>query len=126
MNKPILFYDGGCPLCRKEIAHYRKLDKANRIQWDDIHQSSATLQQYGIEYSQAMQIIHAISEDGKQLQGVPAFICIWKKLPYYRHLASLVYCLRITPLLNRLYLCFAKRRYKRRCSENSCHISDKQ
>ena len=29
--RPMVFYDGGCPLCRREIAHYRRIDSAERL-----------------------------------------------------------------------------------------------
>ena len=34
--KPIVFFDGSCPLCSPEVAHYRKLDSFQKIQWVDI------------------------------------------------------------------------------------------
>ena len=33
--RPMVFYDGGCPLCRREIAHYRRIDSAERLRWVD-------------------------------------------------------------------------------------------
>jgi len=35
-TRPILFYDGQCPLCRKEIAHYQRLDRQQRVDWQDL------------------------------------------------------------------------------------------
>lgn len=35
--RPVAFYDGGCGLCRREIAHYRAIDRDNRIEWVDIN-----------------------------------------------------------------------------------------
>ena len=42
MNRPVVFYDGGCPLCRREIAHYQRIDRERRIQWTDIQQEPHT------------------------------------------------------------------------------------
>lgn len=30
-DKTTVFYDGGCPLCRREIDHYRRIDPTGRI-----------------------------------------------------------------------------------------------
>jgi len=31
-----VFYDGACPLCRREIAFYQRLDRAQRLVWRDV------------------------------------------------------------------------------------------
>ena len=33
--RPMVFYDGGCPLCRREIAHYRRIDSTGSLRWVD-------------------------------------------------------------------------------------------
>jgi len=33
---PMIFFDGECPPCRREIAHYRRLQGAELIEWVDI------------------------------------------------------------------------------------------
>jgi len=45
-QKPVVFYDGGCPLCRREIAHYRRIDGDRQLCWIDIHAQPETLQAY--------------------------------------------------------------------------------
>ncbi|CRI64811.1 hypothetical protein THIOKS12130002 [Thiocapsa sp. KS1] len=35
------YFDGGCPLCSKEIAHYRRIDKAGAIHWVDLRMTAA-------------------------------------------------------------------------------------
>lgn len=32
-----LFWDGGCPLCKTEIAYYKRIDVAQRVEWVDIY-----------------------------------------------------------------------------------------
>jgi predicted DCC family thiol-disulfide oxidoreductase YuxK len=50
-GKSIQFFDGGCPLCRHEISHYRKLDREQRIEWGDIHANPKALAPYGIDWT---------------------------------------------------------------------------
>ncbi|NVK02491.1 MAG: DUF393 domain-containing protein, partial [Oceanospirillaceae bacterium] len=88
--KPKLFFDGGCPLCRKEINHYIKVDREDRVEWIDITQSSALLDAEGLSFSETMRLIHAVDREGQRQIGVPAFLTIWDELPGYHWLAKAV------------------------------------
>ena len=35
-QRPVVLFDGGCPMCSREIAHYRRLGGAEAIDWIDI------------------------------------------------------------------------------------------
>ena len=117
---PILFFDGGCPLCRREIAHYRRLDREGRIHWVDIHSDPAALAPYGIAPEEAMRRIHAINEDGRPISGVAAFVLVWRHLPGYRWLVRGLSGLRLVGPLDRAYGRFAAWRYRRRCDRSVC------
>ncbi len=117
---PILFYDGGCPLCRREIAHYRRLDRERRILWVDIHRDPAALAPYGIDATEAMRRIHAIDEEGTPISGVAAFAVVWRHLPGYRWLAWGLGRLGLVGPLDRAYGRFAAWRYRRRCGGSVC------
>lgn len=114
---PVVFYDGGCSLCRKEISHYRRLDRSGRIQWVDIIQSGDELEKHNIKFDKAMQELHAIDINGNVQIGVPAFLVIWSELKPYIWLSKLISALRLTGLLNRVYKSFAKWRISRRQCE---------
>ena len=43
-----LFWDGGCPLCTKEILYYQELDQERRVDWVDITRQQDRLQAAGI------------------------------------------------------------------------------
>jgi predicted DCC family thiol-disulfide oxidoreductase YuxK len=111
-----MFYDGACPLCQREVAHYQKLDQQNNINWVDISTSTDLLKKHGIEYSDAMSRLHALDSQGNKRSGVDAFVVIWSALPYYRWLATIVKKLHITPLLEMAYQRFAKWRLARQIS----------
>ena len=111
----VVFYDGSCPLCRREINHYMGLNALKTIDWQDISAESHTLSPFGISREQAMKRFHVIDERGTKVSGVRAFLTLWRHLPGYRHLARLVEYLHLTPVLEVVYRRFARYRYRRSC-----------
>ena len=118
--KPTVFFDGGCPLCRREIQHYRRLDLGERVRWVDITAAGEVLARHGIDPAAAMQRLHALNERGEVVTGVAAFLVVWRQLPGYRHLARLLERLGLTPVLDRAYARFAVWRLRRRCAGGVC------
>lgn len=116
------FYDGGCPLCSKEIAHYRRVDRAGRVRFVDITSAPVELAAVGLDTATAMRRLHVLEPDAGLLQGVPAFIAIWQRLPGYRLLARVVLALRLVRPLDRAYARFADWRFRRRCADGACAI----
>lgn len=109
-----MLYDGGCPLCSKEVAHYRRADKAQKIRWSDINADPTLLEEHRIPYEAAMKHLHVVDTDGSIVTGAPAFAIVWAELPYYRHLARVVSLPGVLALLDKLYNCFAEKRFARR------------
>lgn len=122
MSDLTVYYDGGCPLCSKEIAHYRRLDKPGRIRWVDLMAAGEELEQVGLDFETAMRRIHVREADGRLVSGVPAFVAMWRRLPGYRMLAGGVQGLRLTRPLEWGYVRFADRRYRRRCRDGASEI----
>ncbi|WP_036228477.1 thiol-disulfide oxidoreductase DCC family protein [Marinobacterium jannaschii] len=119
--KPVVFYDGSCPLCRREIAHYQRLDRRNRIQWVDISIDASLLKQHKICPDKALRLFHVLDRMQHLHIGVDAFVIVWRELPGYRWLARLVTISGMTPLLNAAYRRFAAWRYRHRsCQSVSC------
>jgi predicted DCC family thiol-disulfide oxidoreductase YuxK len=116
------FYDGGCPMCSREIAHYRKIDRADRIRWVDITRESEALSAVGLDLPSAMRRLHVQDTDGRMLRGVEGFVAIWRRLPRWHLLARLVTGLRLVGPLEWAYQRFAERRFKARCAEGACAI----
>ncbi len=117
LSKPIVFYDGGCPLCRKEIAHYMRLDRSQRIHWADITMEQALLSEHGVSYQQAMARIHGVDERGVLIDGVEVFLTIWRNISAYRLLARVIGFLRLKSALDFVYGYFARWRIRKRCGE---------
>jgi predicted DCC family thiol-disulfide oxidoreductase YuxK len=122
MSQVITFYDGGCPLCSKEIAHYRRMDRAGRIRWIDLTTDAEALSAAGLDVATAMRRLHVRDADGRLISGVPAFVAIWQQLPGYRSLARVVTALRLSRPLDWAYERFADWRFERRCRDGACAL----
>ncbi len=118
--RPIVFYDGACPLCSREIAHYRRVDGAARLHWVDAATESQTLAEHGLDLERAMAELHVLDGNGRWQRGVDAFLVIWSHLPPYRWLARLISILGLHTPLGYVYRRFAAWRYRNRCGTNSC------
>ena len=99
MNRPvdlIVFFDGGCPLCRREISLYQRLSLANSgntVGWLDVNseavQSGESPLSEGLSQSQALARFHVAKINGtttQVLSGAAAFVALWQKIPGWRWL----------------------------------------
>ena len=118
-NLTVLF-DGGCPLCSREIDHYRKLTSLTPIQWFDITRDEAVLQQFGVKREDALAEFHVLDAQGQVHKGADGFVVLWQALPYYRWLAGISKNLHLLPLMRKLYTCFARWHYRKRCQAGVC------
>ncbi len=117
---PIVFYDGQCPLCSREIAHYRRLRGADTLNWVDITQDEDTLTAHGLQRETAMARFHVRDAAGHWHTGAWGFAELWSHLPAYRWLARILRALRLLPLLDRVYAKFARWRIRGACSTETC------
>ncbi len=86
--KTTAFYDGACPLCRAEIAYYRRQDKEGAVCFVDVAQSDAPTPE-GVTQAQALQRFHVLGNDGQIRSGAAAFVSIWAQLPGWRWAARI-------------------------------------
>ena len=119
-NRPMVFFDGGCPLCRREIAHYRRIDTAPRLCWVDAASKPDALNRYGVSLEAAMAELHVLDGTGRWQRGIDAFLVIWQQLPAYRWLAKIITTLGLRRPLAFAYRHFAAWRNRRRCSDHGC------
>lgn len=117
---PTVFFDGGCPLCRREIAHYQRLDRRGRIRWVDIQREQAYLRQVGLSRQSAMERFHVLDKGQRWQTGAWGFVEMWAYLPYYYWVARLLQSLRLVGLLERAYVPFARWRLAKRCVDDRC------
>lgn len=117
-DKPVVFYDGACPLCSREIAHYKKRQGAEALHWLDISRPDSDLEKYGLDYNKAMKEFHVLAPGGTFHTGAYGFVYLWSFLRPYRLLSHAVSRLRLVNALNWCYRKFAARRIRQRCDES--------
>ena len=77
-----VWYDGACPLCRREIALMRRLDRRGRIEFLDLADEGAACP---IDRSELLARFHA-REGGQLYDGAAAFAAMWRAIPWLRPL----------------------------------------
>ncbi len=121
LERPVVFYDGGCPVCRREIGFYQRLDrKKGAIDWRDITREPEALEGTGVDLDTAMRRFHVRDVEGRMRTGVDAFALVWEHLPGWWLLARVVRGLCLVRPLERLYVWYADRRFARRCKTDTC------
>ena len=83
-----VYYDGGCPLCRREIATYRSLPGAERLNWEDVSQSDEHVAP-DLNRADALARMHVRTSDGALVHGAQAFALMWQAFPKTRWLGRL-------------------------------------
>ncbi|MDP4021538.1 DUF393 domain-containing protein [Methylobacterium sp. NEAU 140] len=86
-----VYYDGGCPLCRAEIGHYRRCAGAERIAFVDVGRAAPrTALGPDLDRDAALARFHVRGGDGRLVSGAAAFARLWRALPAWRWLGRLV------------------------------------
>ncbi len=104
MAKVIVWYDGGCPLCIREIAVMRRLDQRRAIDFVDVAPADSVCP---LDRQLMLARFHA-SEDGVILSGAAAFAAMWRAIPLLKLLGYAARNPAILRLLERLYTQFLK------------------
>jgi len=106
-----VFYDGECPLCVREVAHYRKIDTAGRVEWRDVAADPRAGEPIGLSCDAAMARMHAVTFEGRVVSGADAFLEVWRRMPgVWPRLAKLAAVPPIHWMLERSYRVFARHR----------------
>jgi ubiquinone biosynthesis monooxygenase Coq7 len=98
-EKLTVLYDGACPLCKREIAHVKRLaegESNSELCFVDI--STDPTQGEGWESKQVtltateraklLARFHVQRADGSRMDGAAAFVAMWERLPGWRWLAK--------------------------------------
>lgn len=101
-----VFYDGACPLCRREIGLYRSSDGADAIAWVDVAADEACGRMPGLTRRDALARFHVRNADGDLVSGAAAFATLWLALPRWRWLGWIVMRPGIRHVAELLYRAF--------------------
>ncbi len=119
-GRTLVFYDGNCSLCRREITHYRRIDRSGELCWVDITDDHGLLDEHRLSFEAAMRELHVLDKSGVWHRGIDGFTVIWRHLPRYRWLSRLIQLPGIHPAARVAYRRFAEWRFTRRCTTGQC------
>ncbi|MEG3166111.1 DUF393 domain-containing protein [Sphingomonas sp. PB2P19] len=104
MTRLTVWHDGGCPLCRREIALMRRLDRRGAIHFVDAGDPASSCP---IDRDAMLARFHA-REDGRLLSGEAAFAALWRAIPLLRPLGLAARNPLILAALERSYRLFLR------------------
>ena len=84
-----VYFDGACPVCRTEIAHYQRQRGAEAIAWVDASCCDEAALGPGVDRAAVLRRFHVREADGSLASGAAAFVVIWRRLPAFAWLARL-------------------------------------
>ena len=80
-----VWFDGGCPLCRREIALFRRLDRRGAIRFEDVSQPGAGCP---VDRADLLARFHAREKGQPVVSGAAAFAAMWRAIPLLRPLGK--------------------------------------
>ncbi|MEE4315717.1 thiol-disulfide oxidoreductase DCC family protein [Erythrobacter dokdonensis] len=105
MSRVKVWYDGACPLCLREIALMRRLDKREAITFVDVAEGGDP--SCPVDRAQLLARFHA-EENGVIHSGAAAFAAMWRAIPLLRPLGLAARNPHVLRLLEAAYLRFLK------------------
>lgn len=77
-----VYYDGGCPVCRREIGWYQTMRGGERIKWLDIAARDSVPEGLpeGTTLDDLMRRFTITRVDGTTVSGGAGFIALWRAL----------------------------------------------
>ena len=119
-----VFFDGACPICDREIALMRRLDRRRQLEFCDFSAQEYDAASSGFAAADLATVIHARWADGSVITGVDVFRAMWEAVGL-GVLARLSRLSLVEPLVLRAYAWFARNRLRltgrsHACTEDSC------
>jgi predicted DCC family thiol-disulfide oxidoreductase YuxK len=103
----VLYYDGLCPLCEKEMRVLRRW-KSDTLQLVDIHATDLSED----EKTKRLKVLHLELSPGNYLLGVEASVAAWSYTSFGWLLRPLQWRF-LAPLVQGIYARWAKQRYEK-------------
>ena len=132
-----VLYDGGCPLCTKEIAHYQRINATARAPFGNIKFLNlvggdsivdSLLEEVQVTKEDALRRMHVVTEQGQVVMNAEAFVEMWRRLPYWRVIVPFCSIPGVMPVANWAYEIFAEKRLQFRKAQpetSACHLKNK-
>jgi predicted DCC family thiol-disulfide oxidoreductase YuxK len=105
MTALMVWYDGACPLCIREIALMRRLDKRQAISFVDVAPEGVACP---IDRQLLLDRFHAQETGEPIVSGAAAFAAMWRVIPLLRPLGLIARSSVVLAVLERSYLAFLK------------------
>ncbi|MDA9678203.1 DUF393 domain-containing protein [Candidatus Pelagibacter sp.] len=83
-----VYYNESCSICRAEINHYKK-QNIDEIDWVDITNNVTAEKETLKDDKTLLRRLH-VKKDGKIFSGAEAFLIVWKNIPKYKFLYSIL------------------------------------
>lgn len=118
-----VFFDGGCPLCRREVNFLKRRDRRGKIKFTDIDAPDFSAEACGKSHQELMARMHGRLPDGTWITGVEVFRRLYAAIGF----GPLVLLTRL-PIISQImdlgYHIFARNRLRLtgRCSAESCSV----
>jgi predicted DCC family thiol-disulfide oxidoreductase YuxK len=119
-----VFHDGDCPLCAREIALLRRLDRGRgRIRFTDIAAADFDAAAVGTTWRALMDRIHGRLPDGSLIEGVEVFRRLYTAVGF-GPLVALTRLPGVSHLIDLAYDRFARNRLRLtgRCDGETCAL----
>lgn len=101
-----VYFDGACPVCSAEIAHYRRQPGAGDCTWIDAASCGEAEFGPGLTREAALRRFHVRRSDGELVDGMKGFAALWRVLPRTAWLGRIASLGPMPWLLDRAYGAF--------------------
>jgi len=118
-----MFYDGACPLCRRETNWLRRWDRRGRLRFIDISAPDFRAADLGKTQEELMARLHARLPDGRWIEGVEVFRQLYAAIGL-GPLVALTRMPGVAQMLEWGYTLFARNRLRLtgRCGAEGCAV----
>ena len=114
-----VFFDGACPICDREIAVMKRLDRRRQLEFCDFSAQEYDAASSGFAAADLGAVIHARWADGSVITGVEVFRAMWEAVGL-GFLARLSRLSLVEPLVLKAYAWFARNRMRLTGRSHAC------
>ena len=102
-----VYYDGACPVCRREISFYKTRTGAE-VSYCDV--AAEVCPAPDLKREEALERFHVRLPDGALVSGAAAFLALWRATPGFRLVGRLLSARPVVALLDVAYSGFLRLR----------------